>query len=243
MEGLSEEERNEARTQFEDALGHMKAFGGDNSEYIIMLKEKMQDQGLANLDAIHHIITLLTMLLQGTEEEQQMAREHIDKMVSKPGHVSEAARVKQQEAIDFLENHEGEINDLIDNDLTDLDDEKQDSAEALGQNTSSALIEKRNSALGDPSVGGVVKGIAFIIIVWLVVAAVVSATLMALSIVISFSLVILVGCGAYRAGENDGQLDMQGTFDCFLQFLTWPVIQGAKGIKWVWQEYAPEEFQ
>jgi hypothetical protein len=235
--GLSAEEQKESRQSIEDALAHMKAFAGDNSEYVIKLKEKMQGQGVANLEAVRQVITLLTMLLKGNEEEQQAARDFIDRMVSKPRKLSPAAMEKQQAAIDYLEAHDAEMNEFIENDLNALDNEKEDSAEALGQN-STALIQR-----GDADVAAVVKGIAFIIIVWLVVSALVSAVFIGLSIVVSFALVLLIGCGAYHAGQNNGQLDFQVTFDCFLQFLTWPVVQGAKGLKWIWEEFAPDEFK
>merc|ERR1719498_96347 len=98
MKSLSPEQQAEDKVAFDEALVHMRSFMGPDAEYIMMLKQKMIDRGTGTADSVKEIVTLLTMLLRGSPEDQaQIAAE--------------------------VENHHEEMNELLDNELSVLDKE------------------------------------------------------------------------------------------------------------------------
>jgi len=242
---MSQEQKTSEAAVFEEALGHMKVIVGPDAEYVMMLKDKMKARG-GSVHGIHEVIQLLTNLLKGDAKQKESARAKIISMDSEKKELTPEEEAKQQEFMKNLEEKKDEMSDLLDNDLNDLDNEAEESAGALGQNVSS-LVEQ-DSEWGrqkrDHTAVVVVKGIAFLIVMWLVVAAIVSVVLSALSILVMWSVVILVGCAAYDAGESrGGRISADGTLDCMVNIFKWPVNKGVEALKYVWDEFAPREFR
>merc|ERR1719217_456910 len=80
VEGMSNEEREADKAAFDESLEHMKKFAGSDMEYVMMLKDKMIARGNSGIKSLKETVTLLTMLLQGSEEEREAARKTIKDM-------------------------------------------------------------------------------------------------------------------------------------------------------------------
>jgi len=248
---LTEEQKTSDKAVFDDALESMKVFAGKDAEYVMMLKEKMQARGQAKLDVIQDVVGLLTKLLKGTEEEREEARNKIKALSSEKQPTTEEDEAEQAEVIKNLEDKESEIQDMLENQLSHgagaIEDEDKESQDALGGN-STALVE-RYGDLGQVTeavskeVDQLLHGIAFILLIWLVVCAIIWAVHVALSVMIGLILVILVGCGAFTLGEgHDGRAVPRETFRCMKELFIYPIREGANALKWVWDEFKPSSW-
>merc|ERR1719316_326637 len=81
---LSEEQRMADKQLFEDSLSEMKVFAGNDADYVMKLKEKLQRRGRADFLMVEETVGILTMLLQGDAEEKATARKAIDNMNDNP---------------------------------------------------------------------------------------------------------------------------------------------------------------
>lgn len=246
---LSEHQKAADEALFEDALENMKVFAGEEAEHVMMLKDKMKARNKGDLEGVKEIVSLLTKLLQSTDSaERAEARAAIEQMSQEPEEVTAEQAAKQKEIMDNLEAHESEVRELLENELIPkIDSEAKEAAAVLAKSgNSSALVQTGASLVEDPSatIEVAVKGIAFLIIVWLTVSVVVWAVTAVLAYLLSLALVVIVGCGAYDLGQRgDGEVSVQGTAKCVVEIFGWPVVQGAKALKYIWNEYAPKEFK
>jgi hypothetical protein len=259
VEGLSEEERAADRAAFEESLTHMEKFAGDNMEYVVMLKEKMIARGSADTNTIKVVVTLLTKLLQGSESEQEEARNLIKFMDSEENpaqELTEDEKAEQEEMLKNLAEHEDEIQNALEDRAAELDpedgeedlgevDEEADGAlleEASKGENATALVQS-DGELVDVNVKVVVKGIVFIIITFLIVAAIIWTVLASLSVLVGFALVILIGCACYDLGKNNGMLSGDETFNCIAEIFKWPIVTGGQALEWYFDEFTPREFK
>merc|ERR1719217_111151 len=142
---LTEEQKTADRALFDDALESMKVFAGQEVEYVMMLKEKMQARGQAKLEVIQEVVDLLTKLLKGTEEQRVEARNKIKALSSEKQPTTKEDVAEEAKVIKNLEDKESEIQDMLENQLSHgggaIEDEDKESQEALGGN-STALVER-----------------------------------------------------------------------------------------------------
>jgi len=138
--------------------------------------------------------------------------------------------------------------------VEELDDELHESQEALQnlitKGNSTALLEKSDGALhikGET----VVKGIAFVVIVVLVVAAIVWTIFEILAAIVAWAVLSVVGCGAYAAGNNyvvsknelpsDQRIGVLGTLKCMAKVFTLPFLAIYKGGKAISRAFRPKK--
>lgn len=266
---LSEEQRLADKQLFEDSLSEMKVFAGQDADYVMKLKDKLQRRGRADFLMVEETVGILTMLLQGDAEEKANARKTIDSMSDAPSPLTEEEVEKQREIEGNLEAQEGKMNELLSKELSLLDSEESEDepnirmlggcagtrhgccADGRASATSpddpckgnnSALVQMRTElALSAKDVNEVLHGIAFILIMFLVVSAVIWAVQVSFHIILGFLLLIIVGCGAYRMGMGDSGEHLVRTVinDCLFRLIAFPIERGAEAIKWVWDEFAP----
>merc|ERR1719201_2272577 len=135
------------------------------------------------MENIQEVLTLLTQLLQGSPEVRAAARATITAMSSEPQTMTPEEDAEQEEMLANFETKESEVAELLEQDLSNLDPEDHEATDLHELERSSPIESSENStalvqndgALTEPPVETVVKGIAFVIIVWLVVSAIVFA--------------------------------------------------------------------
>jgi hypothetical protein len=259
VEGMSEEEKAADAAIFEQSLTFMEKFTGENAEYVVMLKEKLIARGDAGVNAIKEVIALLTKLLQGTDEEQEEARNTIENMNGEKQELTEDEKAEQEQMLKNLAEHEEEIQNALKDRAAELDpedeqdnlpevDEEADgllevNEEAGNGENATALVQSNGELSGDNVVVTIVKGIVFIIVTFLVVAAIIWAILAALGFLLSFVLVILIGCACYDLGSNNGRLRGSDTFNCIAEIFKWPIVTGGNALEWYFDEFTPREFK
>merc|ERR1712187_469335 len=154
------------------------------------------------LQSVQEVVKLLTMLLRGSTEEKEAARKAIQDL--SPGKVG-GQNVDLPAFTQTLESHLAEIKDGLKSEVEELDDESHESADivqTLKKSTNStALLEMSSGAL-EIKTETVVRGIAFVVIVVLVVAAIVWTVLEIIAAIVAWAVLSIVGCGAYAAGNN-----------------------------------------
>merc|ERR1712187_8779 len=203
------------------------------------------------LKSVQEVVKLLTMLLRGSAEEKEAARKAIRNL-------SPAEELDQQvdlpEFKQTLESRFKEIKDGLDSEVEELDDELHQSAEMMQtltcEGNSTALLEKSDGAL---QIKGetVVSGIAFVVIVLLVVAAIVWTVLEILAAIIAWAVLSVVGCGAYAAGHNyaisknelpsEARMGVLGTMKCIAKVFTLPFVLIYKGGKAISRAFRPKK--
>jgi len=153
-----------------------------------------------------------------------------------------------------LESRFAEIKDGLNFEVEELDDELHESADLMqtltAKGNSTALLEKSDEAL---QIKGetVVKGIAFVVIVLLVVAAIVWTILEILAAIVAWAVLSVVGCGAYAAGHNhavnknelpsEARLGVLGTMKCIATVFTVPFVLIYKGGKAISRAFRPKK--
>lgn len=256
MASLTETQKQEDRALFQESLNHMTSFAGQDAKYVQMLKEKMIANGDAvkrnPLESIAEVVKLLTELLQGSTEEKAAARRAIQDL--SPG-VADGEEVDASELKQTLESQSAAIKDGLASELEKLDDESHESAEVLqtletSGNSSTALLEKSNTGLlieGET----IVRGVAFVVIVGLVVAAIVWTVLEILAAIVAWAVLSIIGCGAYAAGHNsaitknelpaDKKMGVFTTMKCIAKVFTVPFVAVYKAGKAISDAFKQEE--
>merc|ERR1712187_1022148 len=203
------------------------------------------------LQSVQEVVKLLTMLLRGSTEEKEAARKAIQDLT--PAKVG-GQNVDLPAFTQTLESHLAEIKDGLKSEVEELDDESHESADivqTLRKSTNStALLEMSSGAL-EIKTETVVRGIAFVVIVVLVVAAIVWTVLEIIAAIVAWAVLSIVGCGAYAAGNNavvrknelpsDQKVGVLGTMTCFAKVFTLPFLAIYKGGKAISRAFRPKK--
>jgi predicted RND superfamily exporter protein len=255
MASLTEAQKQDDRALFQESLDHMTSFAGADAAFVQMLKQKMitNEEAVKRnpLKSVQEVVKLLTMLLRGSAEEKEAARKAIQNLSPE----DEAdQQVDLPEFTQTLESRFADIKDGLNSEMEELDDEVHESAEVMqtltSKGNSSALLEKSDGTL---QIKGetVVSGIAFVVIVLLVVAAIVWTILEILAAIIAWAVLSVVGCGAYAAGHNyaisknelpsEARMGVLGTMKCIAKVFTVPFVLIYKGGKAISRAFRPKK--
>merc|ERR1711953_1397078 len=119
----------------------------------------------------------------------------------------------------------------------------------MGAN-STALLEMSSGAL-EVKTETVVAGVAFVVIVVLVVAAIVWTVLEIIAALVAWAVLSIVGCGAYAAGNNavvsrnelpsDQKVGVVGTMKCITKVFALPFLAIYKGGKAISRAFRPKD--
>jgi len=211
VKGLSPADREEQKALFDASLNNVAGTMGDDGPLVLAFAEKMKLDPATKTDpqaAVQKIMQLLSQLSFGSEDAKNQAREDIS-MFEASAELSpeEAQEVDQKNAMlaTQLRSETEAVSQVLDDvDGMSPDEREHDDnglLELAGNNASASMLQVRS---GSKIVAANIIG--FVILAILVIVVVVLAVLEVIAVIITWAVLVAVGCGSYAAG-HDASID------------------------------------
>mmetsp|Transcript_50318 Transcript_50318/g.79872 ORF Transcript_50318/g.79872 Transcript_50318/m.79872 type:complete len:414 (-) Transcript_50318:76-1317(-) len=246
IESLTPEEKAKDKALFEESLNHMAGMAGPDGELVQELTRKMKLRTTFvkedPLKAVKEVVNILTCLLKGSNEEKERARKAIREMeeVDEDDVLNEPMKGEDlRDYVSKLEKGAPDVIESMDMAALDLDSDSRNGQLETNGNITSLLQLSR-----DDTDVKVVKGIAFVVICVLVVAAIIWAVIEIVAILVAWAFISILGCSAYALGHNHavskGQSNTPklGAWDavkCMGSVFAMPFVYVYRGGRWMYR--------